>query len=55
MFTMSKITTLTYLAIDATLLDFVTDTGSNHNGMLDSAATEIRRVRLKNKQIYTIA
>jgi hypothetical protein len=28
------------LATEATLLDFATDTGSNHTGMLDSAATE---------------
>lgn len=31
---------LTYLATEAILLDFETDTGSNHTGMVDSAATE---------------
>lgn len=32
--------TLTHLAIGAILLDFSTETGSNHTGTLDTAATE---------------
>lgn len=32
--------TLTYLATDAILLDFATETGSNQTGILDAAATE---------------
>ena len=35
-----KLPELTYLATEATLLDFATDTGSNHTGTLDFAATE---------------
>lgn len=38
-----KIATLTYLATDTILLDFATDTGSNHTGILDNAATEKRK------------
>jgi hypothetical protein len=38
---------LTYLATEATLLDFATDTGSNHTGMLDSAATENTKMKIK--------
>ena len=35
-----KFPELTYLATEATLLDFATETGSNHTGTLDFAATE---------------
>lgn len=36
---MSKQLALTYLTTEATLLDLATDTGSNHTGIPDSAAT----------------
>jgi hypothetical protein len=42
-----KSTALTYLATEAILLDFATDTGSNHTGMLDSAATENIQMKIK--------
>lgn len=36
----ARISILTWLTIEATLLDFATDTGSNHTGVPCSAATK---------------
>lgn len=44
-----KIVALTYLTIEVTLLDFATDTGSNHTGVPYSAATEGKITRKDNK------